>query len=107
MNLMKNQYSSLSFEYTPLLNRINGSQLESQKTKHLLRKEYQYKKPEVVIFIRDLDGLKSETTKLNKRKEYFTEFNSVVDKKGIYLLHIYEIEALIFSDIETFNSEYS
>jgi hypothetical protein len=42
-----------------------------------------------------------------ERKLYFSASNSVVDKKGIYLLHIYEIEALILSDIEIFNQIYN
>ena len=30
----------------------------------------------------------------------------ILNKKGIHLLHIYEIEALILADIETFNKIY-
>ena len=44
--------------------------------------------------------------KLYERKAYFTSSNSVVDKKGIPLLHIYEIEALILTDVTNFNKIY-
>ena len=88
------------FEFIFLLNNINGSQLEQQKTKHFLSLEYRLKKPDIVIFIRDLDGLKNNSTQVTLRKQYFTDFNSVVNRNGILLLHIYEIEALILSESE-------
>lgn len=103
-HLLSKSHSEL--QYINFLNNINGSQLDSQKTKRFLRIEYESKRPDIVIFIRDLDGLKTDKDQLNKRKEYFKEFNSVVDKKGIFLLHIYEIECLFFFNISVFNSEY-
>lgn len=90
-----------------MIKNIRGSNLDNQKNKHRLRKNYERIKPDFVIFIRDLDGLEDEKDKLQKRKEYFTDFNSVVDKKGIFLLNIFEIEAIILSDIDTFNTYYN
>ncbi len=104
-NLLKKQYPTLIF--IPLINDLHGSMLDNQKTKNILRKEYESLKPNLIIFIRDLDGLKSETDKLDKRKKYFTDFNSVVDKIGYYFLNIYELEALILADINTFNTLYN
>jgi len=90
-------------EFFPLIDRIRGSQLDCrQPTKQLLRIEYQFRKPDLVIFIRDLDGLKDEIEKINLRKEYFTEYRRVVDGKAIMLLNIYELEALILADVEKF-----
>jgi len=103
-NLMQMEYK---FDFFFMLDRINGSKLDSQKTKRFLRIEYETKNPDIVIFIRDLDGLLSNRDQLNKRKLYFTNSNSVVDKKGVFLLHIYEIEALILCDIDTFNAIYN
>ncbi|MHC5353962.1 hypothetical protein ACYSNX_07235 [Myroides sp. LJL115] len=60
--------------------------------------------PDVVIFIRDLDGIISDKDQISTRKNYFSDNNSVVDKKGIYLLNIYELEALLLADINTLNS---
>jgi len=104
--LLLKKYSADKYHFFPLLNRIHGSSLDAQKTKRFLRIEYEIEQPDLVIFIRDLDGLADEKDKLKKRKEYFTDFNSVVDKKGIYLLNMYEIEALILADITTFNRLY-
>lgn len=100
-NLLSKRYNE--FDYVPMLDRINGSQLDSNKTKRFLRVEYEFKKPNVVVFIRDLDALQTDKTQLKIRKKYFSDFNSVVDKKGVFLLNIYEIEALILADIQTFN----
>ena len=101
-NLLVNRFPENKYTYITLLNRVNGDNLEYQKIKRWLRIEFETKKPDIVIFIRDLDGLAHEKDKIKKRKEYFSEFNSVVNKKGIFLLHIYEIEALILTDILIF-----
>jgi len=106
-NLLLKKYDSAKISFITLLKNINGGQLDSQKTKRFLRREYETIKPNLVIFIRDLDGLDSDQHQLSIRKKYFTEFNSVVDKTGIYLLNIYEIEALILLNIETFNKIYN
>lgn len=104
--LMEKKYDS-GFDFFFMLERMNGSNLDAQKTKRFLRIEYESKKPEIVIFIRDLDSVLPNKAMLDERKLYFTNSNSVVDKKGVYLLHIYEIEALILSDIEVFNEIYN
>ena len=106
-NLLEKQYPVKNYNFITLINRIRGSQLDNQKTKRILRREFETEKPNLVIFIRDLDGLSYEDDKIKIRKKYFTESNSVVDKKGIFLMHIYEIEALILSDITTFNKIYN
>lgn len=103
-HLLSKKYTDV--EFISLLKRVNGSQLDNQKTKSFLRKEYEWNKPDCVLFIRDLDGLESEVEKIRKRKEYFKEFNSVVDGKGVFLLHIFEIEALIFTDLSVLNEKY-
>lgn len=106
-NLLLKRYTDSKYKFVFMLQRINGSNLDSQKTKRFLRIEFEIQKPDIVIFIRDLDSVLPNKIKLYERRNYFTNFNSVVNKKGIHLLHIYEIEALILSDIETFNKIYN
>ena len=106
-NLLEKRYFSPNYEYCFLLDRFNGSQLDSQKTKRFLRIEYESKSPDIVIFIRDLDSVLPDKRQLDLRKKYFTSSNKIVDNKGLYLLNIYEIEALILADIETFNMIYN
>lgn len=103
--LLQKKYSDLNFVF--MLQRIHGSNLDSQKTKRFLRIEYETQKPDIVIFIRDLDSTLPNKGKLYERKFYFTSSNNVVNKKGIHLLHIYEIEALILADIDTFNNKFN
>lgn len=104
--LLEKRYSDFGISFFSMLDRIRGSQLDDQKTKRLLRLEYELESPDYVVFIRDLDSLKTDRAQLAKRKEYFTEFRTVVDRKAIFLLHIWEIEAIILADIEVFNKEY-
>ncbi len=103
-NLLQKKYHEIDFKV--FLNNIRGSQLDEQKTKHLLRKEYQFEKPDIIIFIRDLDALENNVEQLEIRRKYFKESNSVVNDKGIYLLNIFEIEALLLADIDCFNKIY-
>lgn len=105
INLLNGKFSGL-FSFFPLLYGIHGSNLENPKIKHLLRKEYQIKNPDIILFIRDLDALETDRIQLQKRNAYFIEFNKVVDNKGLYLLNIYELEALLLADIETVNRFY-
>jgi len=102
--LLKKYANDISF--FPLVYGVHGSELENPKIKHQLRREYQYEKPDFVLFIRDLDGLEDNKFLLDQRKAYFTEFNSVIDRKGIFLLNIYELEALLLSDINLLNAHF-
>lgn len=95
-----------NFVYAHLVKNINGSNLEEQKTKHILRKEFEAHRPNLVIFVRDLDSLRSDKIQFRKRQEYFSDFNGVVDNLGIPFIVIYELEAILLSDIRAFNQMY-
>jgi hypothetical protein len=103
--LMKKYDSKVSF--FPLIYDVHGSNLENPKIKHQLRREYQIVKPDFVLFIRDLDGLEDNLVQLEQRKAYFADFNNVVDKRGVLLLNIHELEALLLSDIGKLTSYYN
>jgi hypothetical protein len=103
-NLLLKRYRQHRQEFVTMLDRINGSMLDNQKTKRLLRIEYETQKPTIVIFIRDLDGTLKNNTTLAARKDFFRNFNSVVNKTGVFLLNIYEIEAILVADINAFNN---
>jgi len=106
INVLKRIYSN-NFVFIPLLRNIHGSMLESQRTKRNLRIEWESYKPDITIFVRDLDGLETDVEKIKFKKEYFSEFNSVINKTGILLLAIFELETLIFYDLENFNKIYN
>ena len=104
-NLLNKKYAN-AIEFFPLIYDVHGSNLDNQRIKHQLRREYQIERPDFVLFVRDLDGLEHHAEQINYRKECFTEFNSVIDKKGILLLNIFELEALLLTDIDAVNRYY-
>ena len=103
--LLKPRYGS-QVEFFTLLNNINGDMLEDDKTFRNLRREYEWEKPNLVIAIRDLDGLATKGAKWRQRQAYFRRVDSTVGQKSLPLLHIYEIEALICAHIAVFNAYY-
>ena len=106
--ILGKKYSNLEFVEL-LKNIITGSILENQTTKTKLRLECSIHRPDIVIFIRDLDGLLTKKYRKQRllRQKYYREFKGCTHtKKTIYLLNIWEIEALILSDINCFNQYY-
>lgn len=102
--LLEKRFSTVVF--FPLIYDVHGSSLENPKIKRLLRREYEINKPDYVLFTRDLDSHESDADQLQKRKDYFRNFNSVVDKKGFLLLHIQELEAILLSNVSILNEYY-
>lgn len=103
--LLQRHAKGLHFEQ--LLKRKRGYELNNPRYAAALRIEYDSEKPDFVIFIKDADALPSEEDKIKQVKDWFDKLNKVVDKKGILLLNIYELEALILTDIDTFNKHYN
>jgi hypothetical protein len=102
-NLLVQKFADI-VHFKTLLREIHGSMLDSQKTKHLLRKAYENNQADVIVFVRDLDAFEDNREKKLERQTYFNESNKVIDGRGIFLLNIQTLEALIFSDIEQFNA---
>ncbi len=103
LNLLSRQPLFANVNFITLINDVHGSLLDNQKTKHILRKQFENERPDIIIFIRDLDGTLENNSTYELRLDYYRASNSVVDGKGLFLLNIYEIEALIVSDLSTFN----
>ena len=105
-NLLSQKYFD-NIEYVTLLKDVTGSNLDNAKMIKFARRQYEKHKPNFIIYFRDLDALKSDREKILYRKEWFNKMNSMLDKKCILLLFIFEIEALLFADIETTNNFYN
>lgn len=104
-NLLSKRYSNL--EFIVLLNSLTGSLMDSKKfIASYLPIELHDKKPDLVILIRDLDSHEKDKSKIGERKKIFTFLNKRITDKGLFLLNIYELEALIFADIDKFNRRY-
>jgi len=105
-NLLVKKYPKL-FNYKPMLKNKKGYQLDNERVPKSLKVEFDDYNPDIVIFVRDVDGLATEHAKIKKVKDWFTKLNTIVDNKGILLHNIYELEAMILADIDTFNSMYN
>ncbi|QKJ29070.1 DUF4276 family protein [Mucilaginibacter mali] len=104
-NLLEKRYKK-QVQFCVLTPRIKGYHLDTKKLKDQLPIEAKDKKCNLVIFVRDLDDLASNKNKLKQRKDWFQSLNVLVDNKGVLLLNIWELEALILGDIDTFNAAY-
>jgi hypothetical protein len=104
-NLLIQSYDNRVY-FRNLLKNIKGYYLDNPKVKRSLKVEFETESPKIVILIRDLDGLESEKQKIKEKLAWFDSLNKIIKNSGIFLLNIYELEALIFSDIEMFNKMY-
>lgn len=93
-------------QFLHFLKNVDGSQLGGAKAEKLLKADFRSNAPSAVVFIRDLDGFETDTAKVQALQKYFDDCNRIVDGKGLFLRNVQSIEALIFSDIETFNRIY-
>lgn len=107
-NLFSRHYAEAEFK--TLLFGIHGSNLDdlNNQLRRLIRIEYEDYQPDLLIFIRDLDGLNNTTGRKKKRKlqSVFSKIKSIVEDRAIFMLNIYELEALILADVQTFNQTY-
>lgn len=106
-NLLSRRYPKEKVEFVSLLKIQNGSTLDNSKTFRFLVIENRIHKPDIIVFIRDLDSILPNRPRKLERLMYFRKANKQVNYIGIFLLHIYEIEALILSDPKTFNDMYN
>ena len=104
-NLLSKKYKG-KVQFYPLANRITGYQLDNPKIKKSLPIEFNDKGCSFVVYIRDLDGFKTDKSKINARLKWFRELDKSVNSKGILCLNIWELESLIFADIAAFNKIY-
>lgn len=105
-NLLSKKYSK-KVNFFPLANRIKGHQLDNPKIKKSLPIEFEDKECKFIIYIRDLDGFKSEKDKYSKKFKWFSELDACVNDEGVLLLNIWELEGLILGDIDNFNKLYN
>lgn len=104
-NLLQKKHAN-ALHFKQLIKNKRGHQLDNERTFHSLKIEYDDYKPHFVLFIRDADGIVTENNKIKKVVNWFTKLNPTVENKGILLINIYELEALILADISTFNRLY-
>jgi len=86
-NLLKKKYSD-SVNFKPMLRNIRGHQLDNAKVIRSLGVEAKTEKCKFIIYIRDLDGLPSQTDLIAIKKNWFDNLNNLTGKDNIFLLNI-------------------
>lgn len=103
--LLEQRYAG-RIQVFPLLKNLTGDKVGGLKALRMLPTQYQDQKPDIVVFTRDLDALASDAAQRRRRQQEFDSINECVEQKGIFLLHIFEFEALIMAHIGPFNAQY-
>lgn len=85
---------------------ITGTQLDSPKFQHIIRANYRFKKPDLVVVTRDLDAPEDDRPKRLERLLFFRKMNRGFEQKSIFLLNMQAMEALIAADIAPFDKKY-
>jgi hypothetical protein len=104
--LLRKQFGD-RLEFVTLLDDVTGSQLDDAITPKLLRFQFQLYRPRIVVVIRDLDGRENDFTATRRQRlSFFRRMNTIVEQRGIYLLNICSIEALLLADADVINDHY-
>jgi hypothetical protein len=104
LQILLNSVAETNVEFSIRMDKFRGGQLDGDKFFRSLAVEAD--SLDWIILVRDLDGLLSESKKLNIKDLWFQKANKSAAKKGIFFLVIYEMEALILADINAFNAYY-
>lgn len=84
---------------------LRGDDIVSPKGKRVISNNFKLHNCNFAICIRDLDGFRSETDKIKNRLDWHSEIETQI-KESVLLLNIWELESLIFADIEVFENLY-
>ncbi|MFT6921709.1 MAG: hypothetical protein ACJA1C_000706 [Crocinitomicaceae bacterium] len=98
-------------QFKVLLKRLKGGKLDSiASASRLIRSELKSsvgnRKYDLLVFVRDLDGFESETEKMKRVNLWYGTLSKLIPKH-VLLLNIQEVEALVLSDIDVFNTMYN
>lgn len=85
---------------------ITGTQLDSPKLQKIVINNYRFKKPDLIVVIRDLDAPESDRQKRLERLLFFRKMNRGFEQKSVFLLNVQAMEALVAADIAPFNRKY-
>ena len=105
-HLLSGQYGG-AVQFLTMVRGIRGTQLETLKFRNALKVELEKRQCEFAIFIRDLDAFSSQKDRVEERDRWFKLSSAHCGgNQHLFLLNIWELEGLIFGDIECFNGLY-
>ncbi|AMJ64189.1 DUF4276 family protein [Hymenobacter sp. PAMC 26628] len=85
---------------------ITGAQLDSPKFQHIIRANYRFQRPNLIVVTRDLDAPESDRKKRLERLLFFRKMNRGFEQRSVFLLNVQAMEALIAADIAPFDKKY-
>lgn len=101
INLLSKKYPHT---YKVVLERIKGYHLDNKKNCNNIVISLKKDPYDLVIFIRDLDSDEGDSEAKKKKMDWFNYLSSQSKIPSIFLLNIYELEALMLADIDNFNA---
>lgn len=104
-DLLDRQYGQRA-QFIDLALRLEGGQFDGKKAQTMFKLRYAAKQPDLVIIFRDLDGPADDEVMRQKRAVFFAEMNALVGSRGLFLVHVYTIEALLIAHIEVFQQKF-
>ena len=91
-------------QFKELLKNIVGHQLDNtNKSQRLLAAEWKSSNVSFVLYVRDLDASEGSRKAQTAKEKWFHALDQTTNGKGLFLLNVYELEALILADVATFN----
>ncbi len=107
MAALLNQRYAAQVRFVKLGERMTGDKLETKKACGIIGDDFADEQPRFVVVIRDLDALESDAAQRARRDEWFANLNrEALDGRGLFLLHIYELEALLAAHPEVVSAHY-
>ena len=104
-DLLERQYGGRA-QFMDMGLRLAGGQFDGKKSQTMFKLRYEAKQPDLVIIFRDLDGPADDKEMRRKREVFFADMNALVGNKGLFLVHVYTIEALLIAHIEVFQQKF-
>jgi Domain of unknown function (DUF4276) len=105
INLLQPHYGEKA-QFKVCLKNFTGDDLSSAKFLQELKRANFQNIYDFVLIIRDLDGLPTQTDLLEKKQDLFQKYQEKLNGIGIFMLNIFELEALILSDLTNFNKRF-
>lgn len=104
-NLLEQRYKD-KVHLVPFAKGVKGTKFGMQKMVDTIKAESRVDSFKFIIYVTDLDAFESQIEKLEAKKSLFHKANDQIKTDGLLLLNIWELEALIFGDIDAFNKMY-
>ncbi len=104
-HLLQKRYD-VGYRYTTLLKNVTGDHLNTLKAIRAIASEVKQKNPDVVVVMRDADAYESDINRIKEKQDWYIHLSGQISNKSLFLLNIFELEALLFADIDTLNAHY-